>query len=52
MKEDVDTAASDLVCDLLHLIHSRGFDPRLVLQNGLGHFLSEAGCLQDETEKS
>jgi hypothetical protein len=47
MTEDVDTAASDLVCDLLHLVHSRGFDPRMMLQNGLGHFICEAGCLEN-----
>lgn len=48
MTEDVDTAASDLVCALLHLVHSHGFDPRLVLQYGLGNFLCEAGCLEDQ----
>ena len=47
MTEEVDTAASDLVCALLHLVHSHGFDPRLVLQYGLGNFLCEAGCLED-----
>lgn len=50
MTEDVDTAASDLVCALLHLVHSRGFDLQLVLQNGLGHFLCEAGALSEEDE--
>ena len=50
MTEDVDTAASDLVCALLHLVHSRGFDLRLVLQNGLGNFLCEAGVLSEEAE--
>lgn len=47
MTEEVDTAAADLVCALLHLVHSRGFDPQLVLQYGLGHFLCEADCLVD-----
>jgi hypothetical protein len=47
MTEDVDTAASDLVCALLHLVHSHGFDPRMVLQSGLGHFICEAGCLEN-----
>lgn len=48
MTEGVDTAASDLVCALLHLVHSHGFDPRMVLQNGLGHFICEAGCLANQ----
>lgn len=46
MTEAGDAAASDLVCDLLHLVHSLGFDPRTVLQNGLGHFICEAGHLE------
>jgi hypothetical protein len=51
MTEDVDTATSDLVCALLHLVHSRGFDLRLVLQNGLGNFLCEAAALSEEEEE-
>lgn len=47
MTEDVDTVASDLVCALLHLVHSHGLDQRVVLQNGLGNFLCEAGSLED-----
>jgi hypothetical protein len=50
MTEDVDTAASDLVCALLHLVHSRGFDPKLVLQYGLGNFLCEAGSFSEDPE--
>ncbi len=46
MTDNVKTAASDLVCALLHLVHSRGFDVQLVLQNGIGHFLCEAGSLE------
>lgn len=42
MVEDVDTAAADLVGNLLHLAHSRGHDPKRVLQDGLGHFLYES----------
>jgi len=51
MVEDVDTAASDLICNLLHLVHSRGFDPRLMLQNGLGAFLCESGNFDDTTNE-
>ncbi len=50
MDEDVLTAASDLVCNLLHLVHSRGFEPRHVLQNGLGSFLCEADLINCEEE--
>lgn len=48
MVEDVDTAASDLICNLMHLVHSHGFDPKLVLQYGLANFLCESGQLVDE----
>jgi hypothetical protein len=41
MEEEVDTASADLICNLLHLVHSEGHDPRIVLQRGLGHFLCE-----------
>lgn len=51
MDEDVDTAASDLVCNLLHLVHSRGFKPMLVLQNGLGSFICEAEFLSYKEEE-
>lgn len=43
MDEDVETAASDLICDLLHLLHANNIDPLPVLQRGIHAFLCEAG---------
>jgi hypothetical protein len=43
MSEDVETAATDLICDLLHLVHSNDRDPLDVLRSGIRHFLCEAG---------
>lgn len=41
MVEDVDVATSDLICDLLHLVHSRSLDPQFVVENGINGFLCE-----------
>ena len=46
MTEDVDTAAADLVCDLLHLVHANHHDPRDILQSAIRHFLCEAGQIK------
>jgi hypothetical protein len=43
MDEDVETAASDLICDLLHLLHANDRDPIPVFRNGIHGFLCEAG---------
>ncbi len=43
MTEDLDTAAADLICDLLHFIHANKYDPLPVLQFGIQDFLCEAG---------
>jgi hypothetical protein len=43
MDEDVETAASDLICNLLHLVHANHRDPLSVLHSGIRHFLAEAG---------
>ena len=43
MVEDIDTAASDLICDLLHLLHANNYDLLPVLQIGIQDFLCEAG---------
>jgi hypothetical protein len=43
MVEDIDTAAADLICDLLHLLHANHHDPLPVLQFGIQDFLCEAG---------
>jgi hypothetical protein len=43
MTEDVETAAADLICDLLHLVHANDRDPLDVLQSGIRHFHCEAG---------
>ena len=45
MTEDVDTAAADLICDLLHLVHASGRQPLGTLESALGHFIAEAGRL-------
>jgi len=46
MDENVDTAVSDLICDLLHLLHSKNCDPSSSLRNGIEGFLCEAGHLR------
>jgi len=43
MTEDLDTAAADLICDLLHLLHANHYDLLPVLQIGIQDFLCEAG---------
>ena len=43
MAEEMETAASDLICDLLHLVHANDHDPRDILLAGIRHFLCEAG---------
>lgn len=48
MEEDIDTAASDLICNLLHLVHSQGHDPREIFQNGLGNYLCEVESFETE----
>lgn len=42
MDEDIDTAASDLICDLLHLLHANNHDLLPVLHRGIHGFLCEA----------
>jgi len=48
MVEEIDTAASDLICDLLHLVHSRNLDLQFVLENGINSFLCEVSHI-DQT---
>ena len=43
MSEDVTTAAADLICDLLHLVHANQQNPSEVLHSAIQHFLCEAG---------
>lgn len=43
MNEEPNVAVSDLICDLLHLVHSLDFNPKNVLENALTNFLAEAG---------
>lgn len=43
MTEDIETAATDLICDLLHLVHANDHDPRDILLASIRHFLCEAG---------
>lgn len=45
MVEAIDTAASDLICDLFHLLHANKHDPNPTLQSALHSFLCEAGEL-------
>jgi hypothetical protein len=45
MIEDVETAAADLICDLLHLVHAENCDPLHAILNGIQSFLCEAGHL-------
>lgn len=43
MKEEVDVAASDLICDLLHLVHASDHLPLAILDSAINSFLSESG---------
>jgi hypothetical protein len=43
MTEETETAAADLICDLLHLVHASGSQPLATLESALGHFIAEAG---------
>ena len=47
MVEDVETAASDLICDLLHLLHANNRDLLSVLRIGINDFLCEASSLDN-----
>ena len=42
MDEDLETAAADLICDLLHLLHANNQAPLPVLHRGIHGFLCEA----------
>lgn len=46
-KEEIDTIAGDLICDVLHLVTAQGFDPLSVLDLGWMHFTGEAGLGYD-----
>jgi len=43
MNEDFEVAASDLICDLLHLVHSVEGSPKEVIESALFSFIAEAG---------
>lgn len=43
MNEEPDVAISDLIADLLHLVHSSGYSPKEVLEKALTNFIAEAG---------
>jgi len=40
-RDDLECAISDLICDLLHLAHQKGFDQQAILQQGNDHFKTE-----------
>lgn len=43
MNEEIEVATGDLICDLLHRVHSLGSNPKDVLESALTSFLAEAG---------
>lgn len=43
MNEKSSVAVADLICDLLHLVHSGECSPKDVLKSALTHFIAEAG---------
>ncbi len=43
MIEEPDFAVADLICDLLHFVHSLDYSPKDVLERALTHFIAEAG---------
>ncbi len=46
MTDDVETAAADLICDLLHLLHAKNHNPLPTLRNGIQAFHCEAGKIK------
>jgi hypothetical protein len=46
-RDDLECAITDLICDLLHLAHQKGFDPQALLERGNGHFKTELLLLDD-----
>ena len=46
MTEEVPTAAADLICDLLHLVHAGGDEPIAVIEAAIVHFVAETGNLK------
>jgi hypothetical protein len=38
---DLECAIGDLICDLLHLAHQKGFDPQAILEHGNANFKTE-----------
>ena len=40
-RDDLACAIGDLICDLLHLAHQKGFDPQVILEQGNAHFKTE-----------
>jgi len=45
MSDDPISAASDLICNLLHHVHGLGLDPMDTVSSALDHFRAEAGPL-------
>jgi hypothetical protein len=43
MNEEANVAAADLICDLLHFVHSLNYSPIYVIESALTHFIAEAG---------
>jgi hypothetical protein len=43
MNDEIEVATGDLICDLLHLVHSLRSNPKDVLESALTNFLAEAG---------
>ncbi len=40
-RDDLKCAISDLIADLLHLAHQKGFDPQAILEHGNANFKTE-----------
>ena len=43
MTEEMSVTASDLICDLLHLIHASGYNPATIVESAIEDFIAEAG---------
>jgi hypothetical protein len=43
MNEEPGVVVADLICDLLHFVHSLEYSPKDVLESALTHFIAEAG---------
>lgn len=43
VENEIDVAASDLICDVLHFVHASGSNAQKIVGNAIDNFVAEAG---------